>query len=144
MRIMVKDKLNLTIECGLKQKAEAQNLNISEAVEQILKEKTKDTTKTTKVLEIEKYGITLISNNWVVGVLSDGSMVEGNIASNEYLVPNTQTYHPNLNQALIQLSKRLIEDKIKGACREKPLELKELALLIKEHHIWFVSLVRGL
>ncbi len=118
----MKDRLNLTVEEGLKQKAEAQNLNISEAVEQVLKEKTKDPDKSTLILQVEKYGISIIPNNYVVGRLRNAPVasIEGVGTKITGIFDNgTETYHPNLHQALIQLSKRLLIDKLKKECKER-------------------------
>jgi len=57
---------------------------------------------------------------------------------------NTNTYHSTLHGALIQLSNRLLEDKLKEVSKEKPLELKELANLIKEHHKYLEGFARSI
>jgi hypothetical protein len=128
----------------LKEQAKEQNVSLSDAIEQALSTKSKDTANTTLILRVEKYGISLMANNWVVGRVSEGNEnpVEG--ARKEIFDSSTQSYHPTLHQALVKLSKRLFEDKVKVACKDKPLELNELANIIKEHHAFFVDMVKGM
>lgn len=142
---MTKDAIVIArIESELKTKAQAQRLNISEAIEIALKDKIKDNDKITLILQVEKYGISLVPNNWVVGRISEPSQSQAEGNRKDFFDANTQTYHATLHQALIELSKRLLEDKLKTACKDSPLELKELAKLINEHHAYFLNLVKGM
>lgn len=143
MRI-VKEHLNASIEKGLKKQAKDMGLNISEAIEQTLRDKTKDIDKTVLILHVEKYGISLIPNNWVVGRLSNAYLSQAEGVGKDFYDTGTQTYHPTLHQALIQLSRRLLEDKLRKECKDKPTELRELANLIQEHHEWFINLVKAI
>jgi len=135
------------INSEVKAQAKEQNITVSDAIEKALTIRAKDTTTSTLILTVEKYGISLMPNNFVVGRLSDAFLnpIEGDQAKNrEFFDNSTITYHPSLHQALIRLSKRLFEDKLKGACRDKPLELSELVVLVKEHNEYIVGIVKGM
>ncbi len=132
------------IDKTLLQKAKNLKLNISESIEEVLKNKTEDVSKSTLVLQIEKYGISLIPNNWVVGRLSNAFLSQAQGVGKDFYDTGTQTYHSTLHQALIQLSKRLLEDKIKTSCKERPIDLNELLTLIEKHHEYFIDLVKGI
>ncbi len=124
----MKGKLTLSIDKEVKDKAKA-CMNISEEVENILKEKTLEE-KTIEVIKEGKYIVALIPNNWVVYESSNNRKFN-------------MTFHITLSQAIIQLSKRLFEDKVSTACKDKELELKELIRLVEEHHEYILSLTRG-
>lgn len=129
-----------------KERAKAANMNISAAVEQTLIEKTRIMEKSTLILWVEKYGISLIPNNWVVGFLEDVPMSSIEVTPGKkkgFFKNGTETYHPTLHQALIALSKRMLEDKLRVVCKEDAISLKELASVIQEHHRWFIDIVKG-
>lgn len=130
---------SVEIDKNCKDKAKEENINISEDTEATLEEKT-ETEELRTILVVDKYGIRLTQNNYIVGK-KNPKYNPADKRSQEFV---KATFHPTLHQALIQLSKRILEDKLKDACREKPSELKELANLIKEHHEYFVSLTKGL
>lgn len=127
----MKNKLTLSIDKEVKDKAK-KIMNISEEVENILKEKTLEIEKRTVVVTtVGKYCIDLIPRNWVVYEVSN------NRKKNE-------SYHPTFSQALIQLSKRLFEDSVEGACEYNIIDLKKLIELVDEHHDYIVKLTREL
>ncbi|MBU0778106.1 hypothetical protein KKF82_07595 [Patescibacteria group bacterium] len=67
-----------------------------------------------------------------------------NIYGSKKFSKDYRTYHSNLHSALIELSNRILEDKLKEVSKEKPLELKELANLIKEHHKYLEGFARAI
>lgn len=131
----------------LKDKAKEHNITVSDALEKALIVRAKDTTISTLIITVERYGVSLMPNNFVVGRLSDAFLnpIEGDQTKiREFFDTSTITYHPSLHQALIRVSKRLFEDKLKIVCKDKPLELIELSRLIKEHHAYIVGIVEGM
>lgn len=125
----MKDKLTLSIDKEIKDKAKS-CMNISEEVENILKEKTSDE-RTVEVLKEGKYTVALIPSNWIVYESFNDRKFN-------------MTFHPTLCQAIVQLSKRLFEDKIGIACCDKTIELNELIKLVEEHHRYILNLTRGI
>mgnify|MGYP001245847130 CR=1 FL=1 len=106
-------------------------------------EKVRDSSTTTMVVQIEGYGIGLTASNWIVGKIAKSTNpIEA--LGEKMFDSGTNSYHICLSHALQALSKRLMADKLKVACKDRPLELKELAKLIKSHHEWFVGLVEGI
>lgn len=125
----MKDKLTLSIDKEIKDKAKS-CMNISEEVENILREKTSDE-RTVEVLKEGKYTVALIPSNWIVYESSNDRKFN-------------MTFHSTLGQAIVQLSKRLFEDKVCTACEDKVIELRELITLVEEHHEFILSLTRGI
>lgn len=120
-------------------------VSISDAIQAALDEKTKDPSNTTTLVFKEgKYGIFLMANNWIVSKVIDASESHVEARGKEIVSNGSQSYHPSLHQALTKLSNKLLEDKLKRACKDKPLELKELAQMIRDHHDYFVGLVKGM
>lgn len=116
-------------------KTKEEKIDISKGIEE------SETEEGKTILVVDKYGIRLSRNNYIVGRKNPKYNPMKNKPSDEFF---DVTFHPTIHQALIQLSKRIFEDKLNDACREKPLELKELVNLIKQHHEYFVSLTKGL
>ena len=125
----MKDKLTLSIDKDVKDKAK-NCMNISEEVENILKEKTSDE-RTVEIVKEGIYTIALMPSNWIVYESSNDRKFN-------------MTFHPTLGQAIVQLSKRLFEDKVCNACCDKTIELKELIRLVEEHHVYILNLTRGI
>lgn len=126
----MKEKLTLSIDKEIKDKAK-QCMNISQVVEEILMEKTSDEV-TLKVLKEGRYYLALIPRNWIVYELSETGSKK-NIS-----------YFPTITQAIIQLSRKLFEDKLVLTCKDKTIELKELISIIKDHNEYIFNLTRGL
>src|SRR5665811_180563 len=86
-------------------------------------EKEKDV-RSNVIIEIEKYVIILNSRNYIV---AQKNRPKTNTEANaEPFDVNSYTYHIDIAQALQQLSKRMLEEKIKSKTTERPLNLKEL------------------
>ena len=139
---MVKDGLvSGRVDKTLIAKAKEQNLNISEAIEEALKEKT-STREKSPIVVVEKYGILFDARNFIVARKNTSISQTDNLGRE--FDAQTYSFHPNIHQALINLSNRLLTDKLKVTCKDNPLELKELARIIQDHHKWFVDLVKGI
>jgi hypothetical protein len=93
------------------------------------------------IVAIEKYGIIFASRNFIVA--EKNSVKKNTDVRSEDFDSNSYTYHISISQALEQLSKRMLEEKIKSKTTDRPLNLKELTDLFKEHHNYFVSISRG-
>ncbi len=140
---MKTDRIDIRIDSELKDKAKAIHLNFTEVVEQAVKEKiTREDGSWMVFLVIKPYAIIRTSMGYVVGKIEDTSMNLTKLSRDNFT--GEETYHPNLHQALSQLSERLLLDKLTDSCKNKPLELHELAKLIEEHHKYFVKLVWGM
>ena len=141
---MTKDKVvTARISSELKEKVDEAHLNISEAIEQALEKRTARKEEGTVIFFVHPYGIILQPMNYVVAELTDASVSHTDLRSKDFS-SNSNTYHANVHQALLQLNKRLLEGKLKSKCKDKPLDLKGLTSLIQEHHKWFVDMVKGM
>lgn len=89
--------------------------------------------ETTTVILIESgYGILQIPRNYVVARLKDSTAsMEANRSNFD---ESTYDYYPDLRQALVGLSNRLLANKLKKNCKDKALQLQEVANILKEHH----------
>ncbi len=106
----------------------------------IVEEKEKQETTTVILLE-SRYGILRVPNNFVVARIKDS--IDSMEVRGKDFDTSTYTFHPTLAQALKNLSNRLLEGKLRTACKNRPLQLKELKDLIEAHHTYFINLTRG-
>jgi hypothetical protein len=126
------------------EKAKEANSDISEDVEAVPEEET-ETEESKTILVVDKYEIKLIPNNYIVDGKKNLKYDPKKKGSKEFSKGRpTYTYHSSLHGSLIQLSNRILEDKLKDVSKEKPLELKELANLIKEHHEYLEGFARSI
>lgn len=125
---------SIEIDKNRKDKSKEENINTSEDLEVVPEEET-ETEESKTILVVDKYEIKLIPNNYIVDGRKNHKYDPKKKGSKEFSKGHpTYTYHSTLHSALIQLSNRILEDKLKDVSKEKPLELKELANLIKKHH----------
>ena len=85
------------------------------------------------ILAESGYGILKVPMNYVVSKLKVNVTSPTDPKSDDFDA-STYEYYSTLSSALVGLSNNLIEKKLKLACKERPLELKELADLIKNHN----------
>lgn len=88
------------------------------------------------ILKLEKYGMIHITNNWVVGKVTNASPSQSDANGKDLLDAPSQTYHPTFEMALKALSRRILEDKLKIKAKEKTMEIKEVLEIIKAHDVW--------
>jgi hypothetical protein len=106
-----------------------------------VKDKDAEDSQNTVILVESGYCLMQNSRNYIIAMLKDPkSPIDANTRNFGTL---DYTYHMTLSHALIELSKRLLNSKLKNACKEKPLQLKELADLIKAHDEYFKKLTQG-
>jgi len=99
--------------------------------------------ETTQVIMTEgKYGILLIPNNWVVAELNKGTTSQACVRGEDFGT-NSYTYHANIQQAIINLSDRLVKDRIKDKAANRPLELRELVELMHEKDAFMRKAILG-
>jgi len=126
------------------EKAKEANSDISEDLEVVPEEET-ETEEGKTILVVDKYEIKLIPHNYIVEGRKNLKYNPKKKGSKEFSKGwSTYTYHSTLHGSLIQLSNRMLEDKLKDVSKEKPLELKELANLIKEHHEYLEGFARSI
>ncbi len=99
----------------------------SDEIDEIVKEKL--TKGTVDFLRVDSYEVSFDARNWIVSKKKDSS---------------DNTYHTTLTGALMNLSTRLLKDRLKGESKEHILDLKELIRVVDEHHEYVIGLVRGL
>lgn len=85
-----------------------------------------------------KYVLSFDANNWIV---SEQNQTEANHAENNRLVG--VSYHPNIQQAIIALSNRMLKDSLSMACKNKVLELKELVEIVRTKDQWMRRTILG-
>ena len=85
------------------------------------------------ILKESGYCISLDSKTYIVSKIV-----------NESNTLDEPAYFLSLANALRELSRRLLNSKLKVASSEKPLEIKELAELLTAHHNYFTKLTGGL
>jgi len=96
----------------------------------------------TAIVEIGNYAILLESKNFIVCEKNSPTKVIAD--PTKPFDTNSNTYHISLAQALEQVSKRILEEKMKAKSAEKAMNLKELTDLCREHHDFFVKLSKGI
>lgn len=107
-----------------------------------MEEITEKKQKSVVVLVEGKYGIILLDDrNWVVARLKP--LIKSDSCTPENFDNNSYTYHANLQQAVINLSNRLLKDTIRNSCKDKPLELTRLAEIIMEKDQWMRRVILG-
>ncbi len=121
----MKSKLTLSVDKDIVESAKNMNMNISEEIETVLKEKV--TRGSSTFLEVEGYTISFDARNWIVSGKKDSS---------------DNTYHTSLGQALINLSTRILKDELKS--KDKILSIGELINVVNDHHKYIINLVRGM
>lgn len=82
----------------------------------------KKTKEVIKVLELEGHLITVDSRNWIL---------DGN------------SFYPNLEGALKELSQRILKEKLKGRPNEDIVKLDALIRTIEYHNEWFREVTQG-
>ena len=103
----------------------------------LMLEKSEKEVRSNVIVEIDKYAILLNSRNYIVAAKTNTD------ANADPFDVNSYTYHISLDQALQNLSKRILEEKIKSKTTERALNLKELTELCREHHNYFVNISKG-
>ena len=88
--------------------------------------------ETTEIYRNGKYCICIDGRNYTA---SEYRQVRSPIQPNrEEIDSYLNTYHITLSGALLELSRRMLNDKISKACKDKPMDIRELADTIKEHN----------
>lgn len=85
-------------------------------------DKKKKTKEVIKVLELEGHLITVDSRNWIL---------DGN------------SFYPNLEGALKELSQRILKEELKGRPNEDIVKLDALIRTIEFHNEWFREVTQG-
>lgn len=83
----------------------------------------KKTKEVIKVLELEGHLITVDSRNWIL---------DGN------------SFYPNLEGALKELSQRILKEKLKGRPDKDIVKLDALIRTIEFHNEWFREVTQGI
>lgn len=99
------------------------------------------TDRTLLVMVEGKYAMLVDGRNWVVADLKDTtSQIQPDI---EDFDKNSYTYHMNIRQAIIELSRRLLKDSLSKACKDRALKLNELVEVIKANDQWMRKAIMG-
>ena len=87
------------------------------------------------VLREGKYGILLLDNrNWAVGEIN--LPVDSIEVRSKDFNTNSYTYHASLRAAVINMANRMLRDRVRKECKNKPLEMMALANLIRDIEVW--------
>ena len=101
-----------------------------------------DKEKAVLIITEGKYGLILAdARNWVVAELNDGTnSIELNTKD---FNAASYTHHANIRQAIINMADRMLKERLKKECANKPLELRELVEIINEKDRWIRKAIMG-
>lgn len=80
--------------------------------------------ESTQIYKEGKYVVSIDGRNYTV------SQIKGDT---EEINSNLNTYHISIDQAIQEVSRRMLNDKLTIACKDKPMSLLELSMTIKAH-----------
>lgn len=89
-----------------------------------------------------KYGLILDGKNWMVAQFKDTGAKTVEDRRGVFL-DSSYSYHANIQQAIINMANRMQNDRISEACRNKILNLKELASIMQEKDAWMRKTILG-
>lgn len=101
-----------------------------------------DQNKATLIMVEGKYGLILLdARNWAVAELNSGRT--GIERNTDDFNSRSYSYHANIQQAIINMADRMVKDRIRKACANKPLELRELVNIMREKDQWMRKAILG-
>ena len=98
---------------------------------------------TTIVMKEGKYILAFDARNWIVSEINN--KVKDGIQRNlkDLIDSKANTYHPNIQQAIIAMSHRMLKDNLSRVCKDRVLSLKELSEICYEKDAWMRKAIRG-
>lgn len=99
--------------------------------------------KNTIVFIEGKYVLSFDSHNWIVSEINKRGTngIKGNLE--DLIDSKTNSYHSNIQQAIIAMSNRMLKDNISNACKNRIIELRELVTICKEKDRWMRKAIMG-
>lgn len=98
--------------------------------------------RTTTVLIEGKYVLSFDARNWIVSELNNPTNgIERNLE--DLTDSKTNSYHANIQQAIIHMAHRMLKDSLSRACKDRVLSLLELMEICRENDAWMRKAIRG-
>lgn len=89
--------------------------------------------ETTEIFRDGKYCIVIDGKNYTV---SEYRPVRSQIQPDrEEINSDLNTYYISLSSALLEISRRMLNEKLTKACKDKPMDIHKLADTIKDHNM---------